>query len=80
MLELGIVAGAAFKSALVGGTLSTTLLPAERKLFALGDPTENTRSAQTIISYSPLPRSLISILSKRGQSTDRSHFQYRSSC
>jgi hypothetical protein len=41
------------------GTLSTTPLPAGRKLFARGDPTENTRPAETIISYSPLPRSLI---------------------
>jgi hypothetical protein len=57
MLELGIVPGAAFKFALVGGTLSTTPLPAGR--IARGDPTENTRPAQTIISYSPLPRSLI---------------------
>ena len=56
MLELGIVPGAAFKSALVGVKLMYDLSACWRKLLARADPTENKRRAQSIISYSPLPR------------------------
>jgi hypothetical protein len=66
MLELGIVPGAAFKSALVGVKLMYDSSACWLKLFACADPTENTRPAQSIISYSPLPRSLTSTLSMRG--------------
>jgi hypothetical protein len=66
MLELGIVPGAAFKSALVRVKLMFDSSACWRKLFACADPTENTRRAQSITSYSPLSRSLTSALSMRG--------------
>lgn len=56
MLELGIVPGAAFKSALVGVKLMYDSSAFWMKLFERADPTENTRPAQSIVSYSPVPR------------------------
>ena len=53
MLELGIVPGAAFK--FVGGKLSTTAPACGRKLFALGDPTENTRPANNHLLFTAPP-------------------------
>jgi hypothetical protein len=48
---------AAFKSVLVRVKLMYDFSACWRKLLARVDPTENTRRAQSIISYSPLPRS-----------------------
>jgi hypothetical protein len=44
------------KSALVGVKLMHDLSACWRMLLARADPTENKRRAQSIISYSPLPR------------------------
>ena len=72
MLELGIVPGAAFKSALVGVKLMYDSSAFWMKLFERADPTENTRPAINRLlfagpaSCSPVPRSLTSTLSMRG--------------
>ena len=57
MPELGIVSGTG-KSALVGVKLMYAASAFRRKVFVRADPTENTRPAQSIVSHSPVPRSL----------------------
>jgi hypothetical protein len=65
MPELGIVPGKGVQSALVEVKLTYESSAFWMKLFKRADPMENTRPAQSIISYSPVPRSLTSTLSMR---------------
>jgi hypothetical protein len=63
MLELDIAA-AQRSSSHLSGVVEYDASAAWRRLFVLADPTET--RGRTIISYSPLPGSVISTLSMRG--------------